>query len=216
MYMSLEEMSPHYPGERLSFSNALCTVRYTGSLPDQKGDWLGIEWDDPERGKHNGQYKGTRLFQTLSSSPSCASFIQATRVPDKPRSFLQALRYKYAEDDLDHAPAGANGSIEISGKVVEEVGFERIRQQQALVHQLKIVILDGLRIRGISPGADVERAQEEITGTCPNITELDLSRNLFEHYKDIAEVCAPLKKLRVLKIRYVYVQKYHSLHVRRN
>lgn len=195
-------MTPHYPGERLSFGDARCTVRYAGPLPDQNGDWLGIEWDDPERGKHDGQYKGNRLFQTLSSSPSCASFVRATRVPDVSRSFLQALRYKYAEDGHDQAPAGADGPIEISGKVVEEVGFERIRQQQALLHQLKIVILDGLRIRASGPKVDVERAQEEITSTCPNITELDLSRNLFEHYKDIAGICAPLKKLRVLKIRY--------------
>ncbi|ERF70687.1 hypothetical protein EPUS_02553 [Endocarpon pusillum Z07020] len=193
-------MSSRHPGERLSFSNALCTIRYAGPLPDQKGDWLGVEWDDPERGKHDGLYKGTRLFHTLSSSPNCASFTRATRVPDEPRSFLQALRYKYAEDDLDYAPVGANGSIEISGKVVEEVGFERIRQQQALLHHLKIVILDGLRVRGVGLGADVERAQEEITSICPNITELDLSRNLFERYKDVAEICAPLKELRVLKI----------------
>ena len=199
-------MTPHHPGERLSFSNALCTVRYAGPLPDQKGDWLGVEWDDPERGKHDGQYKETRLFRTVSSSPNCASFVRATRVPDEPRSFLKALRYKYAEDDLDYAPLRANGSIEISGKVVEEVGFERIRQQQALLHQLKIVILDGLRVRGVGPGADVERAQKKITSTCPNITELDLSRNLFERYKDVAEICTPLKKLRFLKIRYVYVK----------
>ena len=202
----MRKMTPHHPGERLSLSNALCTVRYAGPLPDQKGDWLGVEWDDPERGKHDGQYKETRLFRTVSSSPNCASFIRATRVPDEPRSFLQALRYKYAEDDLDYAPVGANRSIEISGKVVEEVGFERIRQQQALLHQLKIAILDGLRVRGVGPGTDVERAQEEITSTCPNITELDLSRNLFERYKDVAEICTPLKKLRFLKIRYVYVK----------
>ncbi len=196
-------MTPQYPGQRLSFSNALCTVRYSGPLPDQDRVWLGVEWDEPDRGKHDGQYKGQRLFETLSSSPNCASFIRATRVAGQPRSFLQALRYKYAEDGLERTTVDAAGSIEISGKMVEEVGFERIRRQQAVLHDLKIVLLDGLRIRGPGPQAEVERLQDEIASTCPNITELDLSRNLFEHWEDIADICAPLKKLRVLKARCV-------------
>jgi tubulin-specific chaperone E len=194
----------HYPGKRLSFSDALCTVRYHGQLPGQDGDWLGVEWDDPDRGKHDGQYKGKRLFETLSSSPRCASFIRSTRAADKPRSFLEALRYKYAEDGLEHAPAQTDASIEISGKVVEEVGFERIRKQQALLQELKIVVLDGLRIRGNGDEAEVARLPDEIANTCPSITELDLSRNLLENWSDVAEICSPLKKIRVLKVRYVW------------
>jgi tubulin-specific chaperone E len=190
-----------YLGKRLTFNNVLCTVRYCGPLPGQPGDWLGIEWDEPDRGKHNGEYKGTRLFSTLSNSPSCASFIRATRRADTPRGFLQALRYKYAEQGLEHSTIQPDGSIEISGKVVEEVGFERIRQQQALLHELRIVLLDGLHIRGLEAGTEIRMAQEEIESTCPIITELDLSRNLFEHWRDLVDICTPLTKLRVLKAR---------------
>lgn len=198
-------MSSLRPGMRLSFSDVLCTVRYHGPLPDQGGDWLGVEWDDPHRGKHHGQYKGRRLFETLSSFPSCASFLRTSRVPDQPRSFLEALRHKYAEEGLEQATTNTQGSIEISGKVVEEVGFERIRKQQALLQELKIVVLDGLRIRGrgAGDGAEVVRFQDEIASACPNITELDLSRNLFESWRDVAEICLPLKRLRTLKARYV-------------
>ena len=199
------------PGTRLSFNNALCTVRYYGPLPDQKGDWLGVEWDDEERGKHDGQYKEKRLFETLSSSSCCASFIRATRVADEPRSFVQAVGYKYAEDGPEQATIGADDSIEISGKVVEEVGFERIRKQQAMLHELKIVVVDGLRIRGTGAEAEVRRVQEEIASTCPNIVELDLSRNLFEHWKEILDICAALRKLRILKARYVWGSGHHSL-----
>jgi tubulin-specific chaperone E len=203
-------MTSQYPGKRLSFNNALCTVRYCGPLPGQNGDWLGVEWDDPDRGKHDGLYKGKRLFDTLSPSPICASFIRATRIPDEPRSFLQALRYKYAEDDLEQAAIDPIESIQISGKVVEEVGFEKIRNQQAVLNELKIVLLDGLRICGAGVEAAVETLQEGIANTCPNIAELDLSRNLFEHWNDIADICAPLKKLRVLKVRYVGSHEVHA------
>ena len=196
-------MASFYPGKRLSFNDALCTVRYHGPLPDQNGDWLGVEWDDPDRGKHKGQYKGRRLFETLSPSPCCASFIRRTRVADKPRTFLEALRYKYAEDGLDQTTTEADGSIEISGKVVEEVGFEQIRKQQALLQDLRIVVLDGLRIRGIDDEAERGRLRDELASVCPTIMELDLSRNLFEHWKEVADICLPLNKLRVLKARYV-------------
>ena len=105
------KMTSHYPGMRLSFGDALCTVRYIGPLSGQNGDWLGVEWDDADRGKHNGQFKGKRLFETLSSSPNCASFVRPTRIADKPRSFLEALRYKYAEEGVEEkATADADGS----------------------------------------------------------------------------------------------------------
>ena len=28
------------------------------------GDWLGVEWDDPSRGKHDGSHNGQRYFMT--------------------------------------------------------------------------------------------------------------------------------------------------------
>lgn len=44
----------------------LGTILYHGPVPPAKGDWYGIEWDDPSRGKHSGVYKktGQRYFQT--------------------------------------------------------------------------------------------------------------------------------------------------------
>jgi tubulin-specific chaperone E len=49
-------------GTRLSFDGALCTIRYVGEVEGTKGVWLGVEWDDPARGKHNGSHKGRRYF----------------------------------------------------------------------------------------------------------------------------------------------------------
>lgn len=40
------------------------TVLYMGPVPPTSGDWLGVEWDDPSRGKHDGMHKetGVRYF----------------------------------------------------------------------------------------------------------------------------------------------------------
>lgn len=53
-------------GQRISFSKELCTVRYIGSVDGTKGEWLGVEWDDASRGKHDGQANGKRYFECMN------------------------------------------------------------------------------------------------------------------------------------------------------
>jgi hypothetical protein len=214
---SSEEDRSFHLGQRLSYDGALCTIRYHGALPDTKGVWLGVEWDEVDRGKHDGTHQGRRHFHCLSSAPTAASFIRPSRTPDPPRSFLGALRFKYAAEDTNRsayttsdAVAGTStpnrNAIKISGKVVEEVGFDRIRQQQAVLQNLHIVLLDGLCLSGITleknDPAATAAAQEAGAETCPDLVELDLGWNLLETWTDVAEVCRPLKKLQVLKARY--------------
>ena len=57
--------SPHrYTlGQRLSFDSAICTVRYVGPVEGTTKEWIGVEWDEPSRGKHNGQHLGIRYFE---------------------------------------------------------------------------------------------------------------------------------------------------------
>lgn len=95
--------------------------------------------------------------------------------------------------------------IRFNGKVVEEVGFEKIRKQLAELEELKIVILDGLRISGLLTGDastdQREEAIEEIDKTAPKIVELDLSRNLLERWEDVRDICKPLKNIKLLKLK---------------
>lgn len=212
-----DEPSSFHLGQRLSYGGVLCTVRYHGPLPGINGAWLGVEWDDVHRGKHDGTYEGRRYFECLASIPTAGSFIRPTRTPDTPRSFLDALRFKYAAQETDEEALGTpkdvseklttnGGAIEISGKVVEEVGFERIRQQQAVLQNLRIVLLDGLCLLGITRerhnAVATAAAQEVVAHTCPELVELDVGWNLLETWADVAEICLPLKKLQVLKARY--------------
>jgi len=54
-------------GQRLSFDGAVCTVRFVGEVKGTTGQWLGVEWDDATRGKHNGSHKGTQYFQCMQT-----------------------------------------------------------------------------------------------------------------------------------------------------
>ena len=51
-----------YVGQRLSLKGQTCTVRYVGAVAEKKGEWLGVEWDDASRGKHDGTHDGTSYF----------------------------------------------------------------------------------------------------------------------------------------------------------
>ena len=57
----------YYVGRRMSYDGALCTVRFNGEIKGTKGDWLGVEWDDVERGKHSGEHQGVKYFKCKSA-----------------------------------------------------------------------------------------------------------------------------------------------------
>ncbi|KAH8652793.1 hypothetical protein BGZ60DRAFT_473540 [Tricladium varicosporioides] len=178
----------YHVGQRVSFDSP-GTIRYIGPV-DGTGaekEWLGIEWDNPERGKHNGVLKGKRYFTCLSSSETTASFIRSNRISDLERNFIEAVHEKYATTGPAIKP------IKISSKVAEEVGFDKIWKEQSQLSELKIVLVDGLRINHAGePGS--------IRSTCPKIVELDLSRNLLEDVQDIVSICGELDDLTSLKL----------------
>lgn len=152
-------------------------------------------------------------FTGKSSQPTAASFVRPSRPSEPPRSFLEALREKYASDpeQEDDGSTSVNKSvpqnaIKISSKVVEEVGFDKIRRQMAELQELRIVILDGLRLAGVLSSYDQAHGQAQefsgqIEATCPKIVELDLSRNLLTRWHDVWEICNQLKHLRRLKVK---------------
>ncbi|KEF56081.1 uncharacterized protein A1O9_07662 [Exophiala aquamarina CBS 119918] len=199
--------NPPYIGQRRSYGGALCSVRYYGPLSGTKGEWLGVEWDDPTRGKHDGVHEGQRIFQCLSSSPTAASFVRPSRKPDPERTLLEAIRFKYGR--AKKAPHGEAGGVEttstiaISGKVVEEVGFEKIQKQLSVLAELRIVLADELTVIGVArrdaTTQEIEGARQELGKTCPSIAELDIGWNPIETWQDVAYMSQPFKKLKILK-----------------
>lgn len=113
-----------------------------------------------------------------------------------------------AHNDLASEAAARGKAIEISGKVVEEVGFDKIRKQLAELQELRIVLLDGLRVVGVIASYNQTQVlhgeePQKIGETCPKITELDLSRSLLSRWRDVWDICNQLKHLKKLKLKYV-------------
>ncbi|MBE3047815.1 hypothetical protein IMZ48_35955 [Candidatus Bathyarchaeota archaeon] len=119
--------------------------------------------------------------------------MRPSRPSEPPQSFISALHEKYASE-VDSG--GSRRLIEISGKVVEEVGFDKIRRQLARVGDLKIVILDAMRI-----GFAVGEGEGGVRETCPRITELDLSHSLFVDFETPVRVCGELRELKSIRLK---------------
>lgn len=191
-----------YPGRRLSYDGSLCTVRFHGTLNGTKGAWLGVEWDDPARGKHNGKHQDQQIFTCQSDAETAASFIRPTRKSNEERTVLEAIRHKYSSS-LSNESGGNLDVVVISGKVAEEVGFEKIAHEQAQLADLRIVLLDQLVVNGIATrcasSSSIIQAQKELCQTCPNIHEIDVGWSTIERWQDIADICAALPNLRILK-----------------
>ena len=49
-------------GSRFLLSGHIGTIKFVGSVHDTTGTWLGVEWDDPQRGKHDGAKGGVQYF----------------------------------------------------------------------------------------------------------------------------------------------------------
>jgi tubulin-specific chaperone E len=127
--------------------------------------------------------------------------VRPTRPADEPQSFIKALHEKYASEALEEETK-PQVQIVISGtKVAQEMGFDKIRRKLAQVKELKIVILDGMRINTPTSGEDAS-----IVETCPSIKQLDMSMNLFESLDTVETICGELPALRVLRLRYVAIR----------
>ncbi|KAK4697840.1 tubulin-specific chaperone E, partial [Lecanoromycetidae sp. Uapishka_2] len=158
----------NHTGQRLSYEDQLCTVRYVGPVAGTKGDWLGVEWDDA----------------------------------DSPLGFFEALRKKYASGKEPNEQAASEDEIRISGKTVEEVGFEKIQLQVSNLKELQTVILDGLCIARLE--SDIPTKSTTYKDYAHNLKaiNLDLGRNLLGNWADVADICTVLKFLRSLKLKF--------------
>lgn len=136
-------------------------------------------------------------------SPTSASFIRPTRPHDGKTDFLTALHEKYAAQHEAQKP------IVFSTKVAEEVGFEKISRKQAQLNELKIVILDGMRLAWAYDSAG--KRDKTIRDVCPSITELGMSRNLFTSFGPVVEICAELDHVKTLRLKCVYLGQCTAL-----
>ncbi|KAK5691238.1 hypothetical protein LTR97_011892 [Elasticomyces elasticus] len=188
-----DDMTTQYrASQRFSLKGQTLTIRYVGSVHGKSGDWLGVEWDDVSRGKHNGVHEGKKYFDCLSSSPTCASFLRPKQTWDQHRTFLEALREKY----VARTKPTESEVIYFASKQAEEVGFDKFAKRQAELRGIHVLVLDRMCMRHSSSDPDVDT----ILSVCQEITDLDIGGNLFESLSEVHDLCRRLPKLQSLTL----------------
>ncbi|KAF9527024.1 hypothetical protein CPB83DRAFT_748494, partial [Crepidotus variabilis] len=174
-------------GARICLNSHIGTVRFVGPVDSTNGIWIGVEWDDPSRGKHDGSKDGKQ-------SKISGSFIRPTAGVQYGVSFLEALTSKYIEalhgsETQEKVLLGSSaGAIE-----VEAVSLDKIRRKFARLDHLREISLDNANIvRGDSNGS--------ISQTCPNIRGLDLSQNLLSSWEVVAQITREMPLLERLAL----------------
>ncbi|KAJ3235913.1 hypothetical protein HDU78_004915 [Chytriomyces hyalinus] len=201
------------------------TIRFYGPISGTGSDaeWLGIEWDVPTRGKHSGQHpKDSSKWLFRVAVEGSASFVKAATLNAKillPQStFLSALRVKYSNrssktrrsDQVEKVKSSGLRTRAVGEEVdVELVGWDKTRKQQSELERISIVGLAGMHIGWLDPAltaiscrtfAPSDQTHGSISAVCPAIEDLDLSRNLFSNWHDIARITMELKKLESLRL----------------
>ena len=89
-------------GLRLEVEGSKGTVMYEGLVEGTRGSWLGVEWDDPSRGKHDGTYAGLAYFK--AKGPNSASFIRESKA-NFGKSFMKLVMGEEEKVVLPHMQA---------------------------------------------------------------------------------------------------------------
>ncbi|UMM29780.1 hypothetical protein L5515_011974 [Caenorhabditis briggsae] len=173
-------------GQRLRVNVDVATIRYIGEVDGYGSQrWIGLEWDDPSRGKHDGVVKGHRYFQTRH--PTGGSLMKMEAVP-QPTDLLFEIRDRYVEDE------NVENEIELaqSSKKIELIGMEQTAAKQSNIEKLVNIVLDNRSV-GFPPPSDSPQF--------PLCQELNLYGNLLFKWETVGQILKHFPKIRELNLR---------------
>nr|CAB3266850.1 tubulin-specific chaperone E-like [Phallusia mammillata] len=179
--------------DRVSVDGYVGTVKFIGLVPPSEGVWIGIEWDDSTRGKHDGSKNGVVYFTCKNSKNG--SFVRITKI-NRGITICEAIQDRY------QVPAGVNvcGEREMfmitntgQHKKVDTVGLDKVQKQFSVLTNLKIIGLRDLMISSSGPAG-------ELSSLAPNITTLDLSKNLLSTWMSVCNIVSQLTQLKILNL----------------
>ena len=206
---------------------ARATVRYVGSVDGQEGEWVGVEWDDPSRGKHDGSHDGKRYFECAATDlePGAlpASFVRAHKIRPSV-TFAAAIRAKYLDGKGaiakvprtrgDDADADADADEDDGEAYVQSSNGQKIEIELCLKKDDPVAALAALD-RVYLPDAAVATAGApgEASGcglVAARVRLMDLSGNLMRDWPAVARFGEEFPKIEELNLNNVRLD-WHSV-----
>eukprot|EP01134_Creolimax_fragrantissima_P006283 CFRG6283T1 len=176
-------------------------VLYSGPVTGSEGMWVGVDWDDASRGKHNGEYRGTRYF--TASHKESGSFVREKNI-FQGLSIADAIREKYIDTETttytstsskSHKPIQASAhtkNLLVSAMMeVAFVGENEIAAKQSHLDQLTTV---GLRDTLVLTAG----TEGELQSVAPRVVTADLSHTMIHEWDVVAKITGQWKDIHTL------------------
>lgn len=187
-------MTTHFQvGSRIESEGNYGTVRYVGDVPPTKGVWLGVDWDDSTRGKHNGSHQERHYFYTRH--PTSGSFLRPQKA-NAGVAFIEALRDRYGLVEEEGGGVIVEDMYVKGSKqttFVEVVGAEKVNKEQSDLDKILKVCLRNTHVNGV-------QSDDEISRICPNVEQLDVSWNLLPSWEAVSQITRQMQHLYQLNI----------------
>lgn len=184
--LTLPPLPPLHINERIQHFGQRGTIRYVGTL-DGRGDqtWLGIEWDEVGRGRHDGTVDGRQYFTTRKEG--AGTFLKVEKLERRGVYLMQGVWRRYVEEAGDmeykkerHVLGGTGGVVEFW---VGDFGGR--------IEGLERVDVGGMCVGRVGKG---------VGGVLKGLRELRVGRSLFEEIAIVGEILDEFEGLEVLDV----------------
>lgn len=194
---------PWFVGERIRDADGFAgTVRYIGSVAsakDQKQVYIGVEWDDATRGKHDGSCvtsDGQRV-RHFTCRDGAGSFVKQ-KLLKRAETFAEVMQRRYVPMDAEMVSKDNKLDMEQcnvktwNGRAlpIEFYGELKIRARQQTGLLERVTCRDDM----------VGLAGDDAGTVVPNLWLLDLQGNLIADWQELAKLGKQLPLLTTLRI----------------
>ncbi len=198
-----ENIYNNYLNTRIELNGYCGIIKYIGNSKHKKETdnilWLGIEWDEESRGKHDGTVENYNYFDTKNKKNS-GSLIKISKV-NFGISLEEALKFKYNfENQKNEKYDFMNNLVENEAYIkankkrieIEFVGKEKAIKKYSDYKNFPRIDLSNSYI------SNLYGIREKLPEMFPKLIELDLSKSLISKWSDLSFIILNLKKLESL------------------
>jgi hypothetical protein len=186
---NLNENHSEYIHRKIELNGYVGVVKYCGKLKHKEDNdiWLGIEWEDVTRGKHNGTVEGVEYFSC--SHTTAGSLIKISKV-NFGISFEEALEFKYnfikteGQNELMSFLNKANENESYIQAGRKKIEIEFVGKEKALE---KFSHLDRMQNLDLS-FSYFSQVGENIGALIPRVKDLFLEKTLLSKWSQFAKL----------------------------
>nr|CAD2180484.1 unnamed protein product [Meloidogyne enterolobii] len=170
---------------RVMLKEAKGVVKYCGEVEGTTGIWIGVDWDNKERGKHNGSFNGKQYFEALSATSG--SFVREKDL-EFGTDLIDEINEKYASNSkMDEIKIQDSSSA----KIFEFVKMDKIYSKQKQIFKLKCIVLSFSKVSHLN----LNKLGQLKFNFC---TELDLCSTLIGKWTDLINILFAFPALKIL------------------